>query len=100
MTDKEDHNERAIQVVRMCQEKGRRARIKNNVRCTSTRKETARKTENQVERLVYTRYMESAYRRSRRSRRTYWTGQRGRMIFINIPTTPDNRKRQKMLPYL
>ena len=29
-----------------------RARAKKNVRCTSTRKETERKTENQMERLV------------------------------------------------
>ena len=32
-----------------CQEKGRRARAKKNVRCTSTRKETERKTDNQVD---------------------------------------------------
>ena len=32
-----------------CQEKGRRSRAKKNVRCTSTRKETARKTDNQVD---------------------------------------------------
>ena len=30
-------------------EKGRSARAKKNVRCTNTRKETERKTENQVE---------------------------------------------------
>ena len=43
--DKEDHREKA-RVVR------RRARSKKNVRCTSTRKEIERKTENQVERPV------------------------------------------------
>ena len=32
-----------------CQEKGQRARTKKNVRCTSTRKETERKTDNQVD---------------------------------------------------
>ena len=32
---------------------------KKNVRCTSTRKETERKTENQVERLMNVRDMES-----------------------------------------
>ena len=32
-----------------CQEKGRRARAKKNVRCTSTRKETERKTDSQVD---------------------------------------------------
>ena len=32
-----------------CQEKGRRARAKTNVRCTSARKETERKTDNQVD---------------------------------------------------
>ena len=32
-----------------CQEKGRRVRAKKNVRCTSTRKETERKTDNQEE---------------------------------------------------
>ena len=32
-----------------CQEKGRRALAKKNVRCTSTRKETERKTDNQVD---------------------------------------------------
>ena len=32
-----------------CQEKGRRARAKKNVRCTSTRTETERKTDNQVD---------------------------------------------------
>ena len=34
-----------------CQEKGRRARAKKNVRCISTRKETGRKTDNQVDML-------------------------------------------------
>ena len=46
-----DHRENA-KVVRTCQEKGRRARTKKNVRCTSTQKETERNTENQVERLL------------------------------------------------
>ena len=32
-----------------CQEKGRRARAKKNVRCTSIRKEIERKTDNQVD---------------------------------------------------
>ena len=32
-----------------CQEKGRRARAKKNVRCTSTRKEMERRTDNQVD---------------------------------------------------
>ena len=32
-----------------CQEKGRRARANKNVRCTSARKETERKTDNQVD---------------------------------------------------
>ena len=48
--DKEDHREK---VVRTCYEKGRRARTKENIRCTNTRKEMERKTENQVDRLVY-----------------------------------------------
>ena len=32
-----------------CQENGQRARAKKNVRCISTRKETERKTDNQVD---------------------------------------------------
>ena len=32
-----------------CQENGQRAHAKKNVRCSSTRKETERKTENQVD---------------------------------------------------
>ena len=41
-----DYREKA-KVVWTCQEKGRRAHAKENVRCTSTRKEAERKTENQ-----------------------------------------------------
>ena len=49
-SDKEDHRENA-KVGLTCPEKGRRARAKKTVRCTSSRKETERKTENQAERL-------------------------------------------------
>ena len=49
ISDQEDHRENANVAWN---ERGRRARTKKNVSCTSTRTETERKTENQVERLV------------------------------------------------
>ena len=50
-SNKEKHREND-DVVRTCQEKGRRKCVKRNGRCTSTSNVTERKTENQVERLL------------------------------------------------
>ena len=47
-SDKEDRRESGTDILR----DGTNVPTKNNVRCTSTRKETERKTQNQVERLV------------------------------------------------
>ena len=47
----EDHREK-VKVLWTCQEKGKRACAKKNVRCSSNRKETKREAENQVEKLV------------------------------------------------
>ena len=46
-------------MVRTCEEEGGRAHAKKKVRCTGTRRETERKTENQVERLSKQRYGKS-----------------------------------------
>ena len=62
------------------------ARSKKNVRCTSTRKET-RKGETQVGRLLE-KQIWKVWKRG-----TYWTRpQSGRIIFITIPTIPDDGK--------
>ena len=61
---------------RTCQEKGRRARAKKNASCISTRKETERKRENQVERLVKVMWKSLGLKEDEL--------ESGRMIFIII----------------
>ena len=77
-----------------CQEKGRRARANKNVRCTSTRKETERKTDNQVdmsierreEGHVLIRMLDAPVpgKRQRGRQKTRWTCQeKGRRAHAN-----------------
>ena len=67
-----DVSQSESRMVRTCKEQGRREHAKKIVRCTSNWKETERKTENQVERLVKKRYRECRLKEEDVLDRTKW----------------------------